>query len=62
MSYTREKTVDAIVNMILDIPPSDNDLRKIIEAAEDIACQANTLAVSLASKRAVPANAMPEIP
>jgi len=61
MSYTSEETADAIVNMILEILPSDEDLSKIIEAVDDIACQANHLAVNLASMRVVLGNALPDI-
>jgi methyl-accepting chemotaxis protein len=61
MSYTREETADAVVNMILEIPPSDEDLRKIIEAAEDIACQTNLLAVRLASKQVSSGNLLPDM-
>jgi hypothetical protein len=61
MGYTREETVDAIVNMLLEIPPSGDDLRKIIDIVEDIACQTNSLAVSLVSKRPVPGNPLSEM-
>lgn len=61
MSYTREETANAILNMILEIPPSNEDLGKILEAVEDIACQTNLLAISLASKQVASENILPDM-
>ncbi|MBN1381527.1 MAG: hypothetical protein JXA41_07620 [Deltaproteobacteria bacterium] len=51
MSHRKEDMINTIINTLIEIPHSAEDKGKIIEAINDIAYQANLLALSMAAKR-----------
>jgi methyl-accepting chemotaxis protein len=54
MNYNKEEMVSAIVKAIDEIPHSAEDMGKIIAAVDELACQANLLALRMAAGQITP--------
>lgn len=54
MNRNIEEMVNAIVDTIIEVPRSAEDMGKIIQAVDEIAFQTNLLALQMAAKQVAP--------